>query len=244
MTEPYYRPDLALIHHRGFGFHADLTARGILQLLEPVRGGLVLEVGCGSGLLTRHLVDAGHRVIATDASPAMLDLARAYVPEADVQELALPDDPVPEVDAIVSVGHVLSYLPDEQSVVRALGALAGALRPGGVLAVDLCDIEWGRARQEQPPVIWRDNDWVLMTQFSLPAPNRYVRDMTTFVRNHDGSWRRDDERHDNVLVDTSTVPTVLADHGVEALVLPAFGSETLPAGLVAIVGRHDPAPRR
>ena len=51
---------------------------GILALLEPVRarGGLVLEVGCGSGLLTRHLVDAGHRVIATDASPAMVELAQ------------------------------------------------------------------------------------------------------------------------------------------------------------------------
>jgi len=29
-------------------------------------------------LLTRHLLDAGHRVIATDASPAMVELARQY----------------------------------------------------------------------------------------------------------------------------------------------------------------------
>ena len=73
MNEPYYRSDLALVHRRGFGFHADMCAPGILALLEPVRarGGLVLEVGCGSGLLTRYLVDAGHRVLATDASPAL-----------------------------------------------------------------------------------------------------------------------------------------------------------------------------
>jgi precorrin-6B methylase 2 len=32
------------------------------------RGGLAVELGCGSGLLTRELVGAGHRVIATDAS--------------------------------------------------------------------------------------------------------------------------------------------------------------------------------
>ncbi len=66
------------MHHLGFGFHADACAPGILALLEPVRdrGGLVLELGCGSGLLTRHLIDAGHRVIATDASSAMLELAR------------------------------------------------------------------------------------------------------------------------------------------------------------------------
>ena len=57
LDDPYYRRDLALIHHLGFGFHADACAPGILELLEPVRerSGLVLEVGCGSGLLTRYL---------------------------------------------------------------------------------------------------------------------------------------------------------------------------------------------
>ena len=41
----YYRPDLALVHHLGFGFHAEACAPGILALLDSVRerGGLVLE---------------------------------------------------------------------------------------------------------------------------------------------------------------------------------------------------------
>jgi len=57
IPEPYYRRDLSLVHHLGFGSHADACAPGILALLEPVRarGGLVVEFGCGSGLLTRHL---------------------------------------------------------------------------------------------------------------------------------------------------------------------------------------------
>ena len=51
----YYRHDLALIHDRGQGQHADRCAPGILELLAPlVPGGLVLELGCGSGALTRH----------------------------------------------------------------------------------------------------------------------------------------------------------------------------------------------
>ena len=64
-SEPYYRRDLALVHHLGFGFHADATAAGVLKLLQPVRerDGLVVELGCGSGLLTQYLADAGHRVI-------------------------------------------------------------------------------------------------------------------------------------------------------------------------------------
>lgn len=241
--EPYYRRDLALVHHRGFGFHADDCAPGIVALLEPVRerDGLVVEIGCGSGLLTRHLLDAGHRVIATDASPAMLHLAHDVAGDAqEIRRLTLPDDPIPGADAIVSVGHALSYLPDAASVDRALVAIARALRPGGVLAIDLCDLEWAEARVDQPSRGWVGDGWAIVTEFSVPAPDRYVRQMATFVRTDDGSWRRDDERHDNVMVDTSTVPALLAEHGVQATVQTSFGDDTLPVGLHAIVG-HRPA---
>lgn len=242
-SAPYYRPDLALVHHRGFGFHADASAPGILELLTAVRdrNGLVLELGCGSGLLTRYLVDAGHRVIATDASPAMLDLARTTVPDAEeIRLLTLPDDLLPPADAIVSIGHVLSYLPDEPALDRALVAVAEALRPGGVVALDLCDLEWGSARVDAPIQGRVGDDWAIITETSVPSPDRFVREMTTFVRAPDGTWRRDDERHDNVLIDTNRVPALLREHGVESTVLPAFGGESPPVGLRVVVG-HRPA---
>jgi SAM-dependent methyltransferase len=240
-SEPYYRRDLALVHHLGFGVHADACAPGILALLAPilVRRGLVVELGCGSGLLTRHLVDAGHRVIATDASPAMVELAREQVQGAEaIDRLTLPDDEIPPCDAIVSVGHVLSYLPDEEAIDRALVAIAEALRPGGAVAVDLCDLEWGAVRRGAPPLGRAAEDWAIVTEFDVPAPNRFVRRMAIFVRAADGSWRRDDERHDNVLVDTSRVPSLLAGHGVDATVASSFGDEQLPVGLRTIIGRR------
>jgi SAM-dependent methyltransferase len=235
----YYRDDLALVHHRGFGFHADMCAGGILELLRPVRDrdGLVVEIGCGSGMLTRYLVDAGHRVVATDASPAMLELAREVAPDAeDVRRVVLPDDPIPEADAIVGVGHALSYLPDEAAVDRALVAIAQALRPGGVLAIDICDLEWGAARQDWTSSGRVGDDWAIITEYSIPTPNRFVRDMTVFVRNDDGSWRRDEEHHDNVLIATERVRGLLATHGVEVRVERSFGDEMLPAGLRALIG--------
>lgn len=233
----YYRDDLALLHHLGFGFHADATAPGILALLEPVRGGLVLELGCGSGLLTRYLVEAGHTVVATDASPAMLALARETARGAEVRQLVLPDDPLPHCDAVVSVGHVLSYLSDEAAVDRALAAAADALRPGGVLALDLCDLRYGELRRDDPNSSRIAEDWAIVTRFSLPRPNLFVREIAAFLRGEDGAWRRDDERHENVLVDTALVPALLAKHGVQARVSESFGEEKLPDGLVAIVGR-------
>ena len=225
------------MHHLGFGFHADACAPGILALLEPVRGGLVVELGCGSGLLTRHLAEAGHRVVATDASPAMLALARETVPDAEVRQLVLPNDPVPECDAVVSVGHVLSYLADEAGVERALVAAAAALPPGGFFALDLCDLRYGELRRDEPDSSRIADDWAIVTRFSLPEPNLFVREITAFVRKEDGTWRRDDERHINVLVDTSAVPALLAEHGVDARVAPSFGDEELPEGLVALIGQ-------
>jgi hypothetical protein len=71
----------------------------------------------------------------------MLDLARAYATGAqEIRELVLLDDSIPQADAIVSIGHVLSYLPDPEAIDRALVAIAEALRPGGLLAIDLCDL--------------------------------------------------------------------------------------------------------
>jgi SAM-dependent methyltransferase len=238
---PYYRPDLALVHHHGFGFHADACAPGILALLAPVRerDGLVVEIGCGSGLLTRHLLDAGHRVCATDASPAMLEIARETAPDAEaILQVRLPDDPIPDADAIVSVGHALNYLPDEAQIDRALIAIARALGPEGVLAIDLCDLEWGRTRRDAPNAGWVSDDWAIITEFSVPTPSQFVRKMTTFVQNEDGSWRRDHERHDNTLIDTTLVPTLLEAHGVDATIRAAFGGEQLPAGLRALIGHR------
>jgi SAM-dependent methyltransferase len=225
------------VHHLGFGFHADATAPGILALLEPVRGGLVLELGCGSGLLTRYLIEAGHRVVATDASPAMLALARETAPGAEVRQLVLPDDPLPECEAVISVGHVFSYLSDEAAIERALAAAAEALRPGGVLALDLCDLRYGELRRDDPSSSRIADDWAIVTRFSLPRPNLFVREIAAFLRGEDDAWRRDDERHENVLVDTALVPALLAKHGVKARVSESFGEEELPDGLVAIVGR-------
>jgi SAM-dependent methyltransferase len=249
MDEPYFRPTLVSIYRRGFGHHGDLVAPGVLSLLEPVRaaGGTVLELGCGTGVLTRRLLEAGHRVIATDASPAMLAQARTELadltdrpeqldgPELDLRRITLPDDPLPPADAVVAVGHPLNYLPDVPAFRRALAAAAGALRPGGVLLVDVADLEWA-GNAGNGPIVKVEEDWVWVNRVSAPRPDRYLREITTFVRQDDGTWLRDDERHENVLVDTALVPGWLAEVGVSARVGLSFGDEQLPAGLRAVVG--------
>ena len=242
-SSPYCRPNLAYVHDRGYSFHADGCASGILELLEPVRRrkGLVLELGCGSGHLTRHLTVAGHRVLATDASPAMLDLTRQRVPGAEVRQLSLPDDPIPEADAIVSSGHAVSYVSDPAAMERAFGAIARALRPGGAVFLDVMDLHTIDDRVRPPSVGRVGEDWAIVANVSSPRPDQFVRDMAVFVRNDDGTWRRDDEQHVNTLFDTSRLPALLADHGIEATLVNALGAYQLPPGLVGVVGHKATA---
>ena len=105
----------------------------------------------------------------------------------------------------------------------------------------LCDLAWGEARRDAPDYSAVGTDWAIITEFSRPAPDRFVRDITTFVPGAGGLWRRDREHHENVLIDTAQIPALLGQHGVQARVSASFGAETLPAGLRAITG-HKPAP--
>ena len=60
------------------------------------------------------------------------------------------------------------------------------------------------------------------------------------MRNDDGSRRRGDGQHDNVLIDTARGAELLAGEGVEVSVTPAFGPEQLPPRLAVLVGRRAP----
>ena len=242
---PYYRSDLAWVHHVGYAGHVENTQRGIVARLRRhgvASGERVLDVGCGSGLLARVLLAEGYAVTGVDASPAMIELARVHAPGADFRVTGLPtrrrpgaDGGLAGADAIVSTGHVLNYLGSRDDVALALTELAAALRPGGLLAIDLMTERFAEARDIRHPHARVEDDWTIITRFSRPGPHRFDREITVF-RRVDGVWRRSDEHHANVTFEASEALEVLRMNGVDARCEPAFGDEALPEGLVVIAG--------
>jgi SAM-dependent methyltransferase len=103
----------------------------------------VLELGAGTGRIMLPLVQAGHRVVGVDESPAMLDLARAHlarhkpqlydVMQADSRALALPDRFDMCVIALNTFLHNLTR-EDQQATLRTAHT---HLKPGGRLVIDL-----------------------------------------------------------------------------------------------------------
>lgn len=228
MKEPYYDRALARIHHEAFGDYAESAAPGIVSLIGPPCD--IVELGCGGGALTRHLVAAGHRVIATDASPAMLEIARETVPQAEIRVLELPDDPIPHADAVVAVGIVFNYLASATDLERAMVA---ATRAGDLFITDILDLSYGDTRSEPVEYFYEGEGWKLWTVNSLKTPDLVVREMTI-----EQEAAITHEKHLNILVDVEAMASRIG-----AQVRRSFGEEVLPPGFRVLVRSHSESSR-
>jgi SAM-dependent methyltransferase len=92
----------------------------------------VLDLGAGTGKLTRSLVAAGHRVTAVEPLPAMREQLVRTVPGAEVREGAAERIGVADASFdVVTVAQAFHWFDHD----LALPEIARVLRPGGELAV-------------------------------------------------------------------------------------------------------------
>lgn len=81
-------------------------------LAERIDARSVLDLGCGTGLLTTTLAREGRRVVGIDPSPAMLAMARSR-PGAERVEWILGDSraaPAGPFDLVVMTGNVAQHI--------------------------------------------------------------------------------------------------------------------------------------
>jgi trans-aconitate 2-methyltransferase len=108
----------------------------LLSLVEPVPGGRVVDLGCGSGELTAQLhrrLEAAE-TLGVDSSPSMLERAAGLAGDGLRFELG---DIASFTDAgwdVVFSNAALHWLSDHEGL---FGRLVAALNPGGQLAVQM-----------------------------------------------------------------------------------------------------------
>ena len=132
----------------------------VLELLAPVPGERILDVGCGDGALTRKIAENGADVVGIDSSPELVSAAL----EAGVDARVLDAHELPfegAFDAVFS-NAALHWMREPQKVIAGVKR---ALRPGGrfvgefgghgnVAAVRTALAAVLGSRGEPVPVVW------------------------------------------------------------------------------------------
>jgi SAM-dependent methyltransferase len=98
----------------------------------------IIDLGCGTGLLTREMAVHDRQVVGVDPSPAMLAVARRQ-PGADRVRWVEGDAGAlgtPEADLVLMTGNVAQVFLDDAEWAATLRAIHAALRPGGHLAFE------------------------------------------------------------------------------------------------------------
>jgi len=124
---------------RGNDFHNELILPAFDRLLSPHPGEEVLDIGCGNGVVCRHLAKKGAQVTGIDASSDLIDYARNYRDNISYEVLDATDE-----NALCGLGEKrfaaavsCNVLMDMPSITPLMRALARVLLPGSPFVFSL-----------------------------------------------------------------------------------------------------------
>jgi len=233
-----YQSDLAYNHDAGFGYIATHGASFLAGELAQsgIRGGTIVELGCGSGISSVIFADAGFAVVGFDISEPLIDMARQRVPAGAFQNESFVSAELPSCVAVTAFGEVLNYGFDSANNAQARRALFGrifsALAPGGQFVFDMAGPD--RVPAGKPYRFWAEGpDWAVLGDAAANDDHTVMsRQITTFTRDGD-RYRRASETHRLLLVNPDDVVASLNDTGFAVETMASYGPQLLPTGLTA-----------
>lgn len=202
-------------------YYRDLLLDG--QEVKPSELGRVVECACGTGNLTVRLARMGFKMLGVDSSGQMLRVAeekmRTFGVDCpliaqDMRKLQVPGRNY----AVLCTCDGLNYLREPEDVRHFFAAAARVLRPGGLLCLDLStryklETVIGNAflGEERPGMAY-------LWQNTYHAETQSVRmDITFFVQEQDGRYRRFREEHRLRAYETDMLSEMLQAAGFEQI---------------------------
>lgn len=185
-----------------------------------IEDGLVLELGCGTGKITRLLAKSGYDMIGVDNSEEMLRIAMETGEEdegilyllQDMREFELYGT----VRAVVSICDSMNYILEEEDLLEVFRLVNNYLDPGGIFIFDMNTIYKYREllgetticeNREEGSFIW-DNYYDEEEQI-----NQY--DLTLFIKEEKELYRKYEETHFQRAYEVETVQRLLEEAGME-----------------------------
>ncbi|MEA5626243.1 class I SAM-dependent methyltransferase [Nostoc sp. UHCC 0251] len=238
----WYKEDLAFIHDDGFRDFALKSAPGILEILaqNKIHDGLVVDLGCGSGLWAQELTKAHYYVLGVDISESMINIARTRVPNAEFRIDSLFNTAIPPCNAVTSIGECFSYLfdlnNDRQTLVQLFQRIYNTLTPGGVFIFDIATT--GQVVQGTTTKGFTEGEgWVVLVEKEEDGEQITLTRRITSFRKVGEHYRRSDEVHRLRLYQVTTVENELQRVGFGVETACSYGQYLLPKGHVAFIAR-------
>lgn len=187
-----------------------------------ITDGLVLDLGCGTGKMTRLLADAGYDMIGVDYSEEMLEIARERQDEQNRDDILYLMQDMREfelygtVRAVISICDSINYILEEDDLRHVFELVNNYLDPKGIFIFDLNTVYKYREllgentiseNREESSFIW-DNYF-----YEDEMVNEY--DLTLFIREKDNLYRKYEELHYQKAYELEQVKRLLEQAGME-----------------------------
>lgn len=187
-----------------------LRAHGISE-------GLVLDLACGTGTLTRKLAGMGYDMIGIDGSEDMLSVARQKTEDKRILYLNQPMEDFElygTVDAIVCVLDSVNYLTEPETFSQMLSLCANYLNPNGLLIFDVNSIYKFTQVLGEKTYAYETED-IFYSWENEYNPETQLCDLylTFFVKEEGGLYRRIDEVHVQRAYTDGEIKKALEDAG-------------------------------
>ena len=194
-------------------YYLELIAR---RGVEPKT---LCDCACGTGSLSVRFAGRGIRVTGADLSGDMLERAQEKARQFGVPVMFVRQDmcalQLPRlVDALVCGCDGVNYLLDDERIAAFFDSARRAIRPGGALAFDISSA-WKLEHTIGNGFFGEDRGDVayLWSNRLDKAAHAVTMDLTFFVRESDGRYRRFDEQHIQRAHDPERLRSVLEQNG-------------------------------
>lgn len=197
-----------------------------------ISDGLLLDLGCGTGKLTRLLAAEGYDMIGVDLSEEMLEIALEHEMEDPKQILYLQQDMrefelYGTVRAIVSICDSMNYLEDYEDLVQVLRLANNYLDPKGIFIFDMNTVyKYREQLGEQTIAENREESSFIWENYFDEGEMVNEYDLTLFIRDEDGRYSKYEETHYQKAFEISEVLKAVKEAGMELVaVYDAFTRE-------------------
>lgn len=188
-----------------------------------IEDGLVLDLGCGTGVMTELLSEAGYDMIGVDNSEEMLGQAMEKREESghdilyllqDMQEFELYGT----VRAIVSSCDCLNYLTEEEDLLQVFRLVNNYLDPGGIFIFDMNTVyKYEEMLGDNVIAENRDDGSFIWENCYDPELQMNEYALTLFIPREDGLYEKHEEFHYQKAYTTEVVKEMVEKAGLKLL---------------------------